>query len=264
MSFPSFNFPYTSCEDSRQFLVDYGRTGPVHVFKNEQNVECIPQKKEINKNTMVRLISEKPTLPLNFPDINICDDVNHEAPLAQIEKQLQCEQAVTNFTSDYGSVVFGGLAEEVGREAAAQSWRPTSCRLKRLAKFDPVIKRLQNDFCDTPTGLLTDLLQECDREEKLDATGKYYNNCLAHDRSTSDIVLVYPGGRTMNEMCASHLEIDDEEGMSVKLSARTGRFSLPDRICEVSVGNDQDGIIAVKTHHQCWLFGCESSDDFWV
>lgn len=65
IKFPSFNYPYTASEDLRQFLVDYGRTGPVHVFKNGQNVECIPQKKAYSENA--EFISEKPTLPLNLP-----------------------------------------------------------------------------------------------------------------------------------------------------------------------------------------------------
>ena len=46
--------------------MDYGWTGPAHVFKNGQNLECIPQKKEISGSIKVRPISEKPTLPLNL------------------------------------------------------------------------------------------------------------------------------------------------------------------------------------------------------
>ena len=40
--------------------MDYGWTGPAHVFKNG------PQKKEISGSIKVRPISEKPTLPLNL------------------------------------------------------------------------------------------------------------------------------------------------------------------------------------------------------
>ena len=88
-------------------------------------------------------------------------------------------------------------------------------------------ERLQSDFCDIPLGLLSGLVQESGEEEKTTATGKYYGNCLAHARSTlaseSDVVLVYPGGSTMNKLHFSHLEIDHEKeiGVSAKLSART-------------------------------------------
>ena len=257
LKFPSFNFPYTSSEDPRQFFVDYGRTGPVHVFKNRQNVECVPQKKE-NENAKVRLVSKMPTLPLNLPGSGHINNVESQTKF----DQWHCEQPVTNLISDYGAVVFGGLAKEVGNQAAASSWSPPSCNLRNLAKFDPVIERLQSDFCDIPSGLLSDLVQESGEEEKTTATGKYYGNCLAHARSTLaselDVVLVYPGGSTMNKLHFSHLEIDHEKeiGVSAKLAESTGSFCLPERICQVTMGNDQD-IIAARTHHRCWLFGSE-------
>ena len=37
----------------------------MHGFKNGQNLEYIPQKKEVSGNIKVRLISEKPTLCFN-------------------------------------------------------------------------------------------------------------------------------------------------------------------------------------------------------
>ena len=243
--------------------MDYGRTGPVYGFKNGQNLECIPQKKEISGNIKVRLISEKPTLPLNLPG-----KLN-----GKVVEPWDYLQSVTNLISDYGDVVFGELADVVGTEAATLSWcPPETSNSERLTKFAPVINRLETNFCDVPLSLLTDLVQESGEEEKVMETEKYYGNCLAHARLTlaqdSDIVLVYPGGPTMSELCFSHLESDHEEerGFSVRLSARTGTFSLPERICEVSMGNEieQGGIIAVRTDHKCWFFGSGSSNGFEV
>ncbi|XP_046859693.1 uncharacterized protein LOC124453041 isoform X2 [Xenia sp. Carnegie-2017] len=72
LNFPSFNFPYSPSEDSRQFLVDYGRTGFVHVYKSDRTVKYSRQKYG-SKDELLDFISNKPTLPLNLPEFNAID-----------------------------------------------------------------------------------------------------------------------------------------------------------------------------------------------
>ncbi|XP_028414421.1 uncharacterized protein LOC114537564 [Dendronephthya gigantea] len=244
--FPSFNFPYTPSEDLRQFLVDYGRTGAVHIFKHSNDFKCIPQKKE-NENIRTKLVSQKPTLPLNIPG-PISSELNRE-------ESGDCEQELTNLTADYSNVVFNGLAKLVSEEfTSLSSCLPSYRHLQRLAKYDPELKKFQTDFCDIPCSLLTDLVLESEVEQK--AIGKYYGNCLGYTCSTreTDTVLVYPGGLSMNELCFGYLKTYSQN-KEAKFSAK-GSFDLKERICEIATADciDQNGLIAVRTHQQCWLF----------
>ena len=263
LKFPSFNFPYTTSENLRQFLVDYGRTSAVHVFKDGENIECISQKKEIDK---VRFVSEKPTLPINLP-AKLDKEFKMQPQLqAKFQESWYCKQPVTNLAADHGEVVFGGIAEVVGAEAADLLWLPPTFHISKLMKLDPILNKLETNFCDLPLDLLTNLVQKSREENKTKSSGKYYGNCLAYTESKiqeSDIVLIYPGGCTMSELCFSHLENNDS---SLIMSKEEGRFPLSERICEVSVGSeiDQSHIISVRTGYKCWFFKTGFSDDFEV
>ena len=268
--FPSFNFPYTSSEDLRQYLIDYGRTGAVHVFKDGKNIECISQKKEINEGGKVRLISDKLTLPLNLPG-KISPELNNDIKIEKLQRcrLLHNEEQVTNLISDYGDVVFGEIADCVGTEAAELSWCFKPFNLTTATKFDPILKSLKTDFCEIPADMLTECFEKSREDEKLISLGKYYGNCLGYSRSTMtnecDVVLAYPGGPDMSDLCFTHLEINHEHnnGGSVRLSETTGSYRLPETICQVNMINDSE-VIAVRTDHQCWFFTSDTSEGFEV
>ena len=264
LKFPSFNFPYTSCENLRQFLVDYGRTGAVHIFKDGENIECISQKKEMDKNVRVRLVSEKPTLPINLPG-----KLDRELKVqrqAEFQELWDCQQPVTDLTADHGEVVFGGIAKLIGAEAVDSPWFPPMINTQKLQRFDPILNKLDTNFCDLPLDLMTSLVQKSMEEDKVTTSGKYCGNCLAYAESTlqeSDVVVVYPGGATMSELCVTHLEND---GSSIRLSKDEGSFPLTERICQVGVGAevDQSHIISVRTSYKCWFFKSPFGKDFEV
>ena len=273
-SFPSFNFPHTPGEDLRQFMVDYGRTGPVYLFNNGEELECIPQKKELNASRKVRLASEKPTLPLNLP-VNVCEKRNSDSKCLNVGfehlESWHNEQPLTNLAADHGDVLFGVLAREVGTKPEVLSWQPPRpLPFSHLyAKRPPFRKILDTNLCDIPLTVLSELMQEAYEVDKLNAAGKYTDNCLAYARSSSgESVLLYPSGPNMSELCFSSLDIYScDDDLSTQLYTK-GSFSLPKRICQISTTTNHendlgDSVIGVRTFDKCWFFGCCENLQVW-
>lgn len=251
--FPSFNFPYTSSVDLHQTFLDYGRTGPVLIFKDEEKVKCISQNKGMTENRNVRLLANKPTLPLQLPN-----KVLWKYNIDKSEKEQYFwnhERNMFNFSSDKREVMYGHLAETCTRGYTNAIWKVNE---KRPKKFLAVVERFDDGFCEIPAEVLSGFFREsCLQEKQEIQSGVYFGNCLAHWTDASDprIVLAYPGGDIMDKLHLSCVEVHSEnEGeLSAKLVSRNECFDLPGRISQVSVV-DSSSVLAVRTDYTCSFF----------
>ena len=251
--FPSFNFPYTSSTDSQQSFSSYGSTGPLLVFQDEKEntTRCVPQKKGNPEKTRVRLIANKPTLPLKTS--NKCHRFSFDKN--DREKLWTCNRSLTNFGTDYGDLVNESLLKLVGEEM------PRNVKLKNTrAKSAPFFESFCDDVYDVPMEMLDDLFKEAYVEESLEWTGKYFGNCLVHHVNTlgadPTVILAHPWGEEMDKVTFSSVQFhsDDNGILSSKFLPGKYTFNFPNRIRQINTtcqGQSSSSVIAVRTDYTC-------------
>ena len=266
--FSSFNFPYTSSVDLRQFLLDYGKPGQLHVYRDEESsVKCISQTKNITQNTRLKLRANKPTLPLGLPN-KVCRRFDiEETDRAQLRNSAY-HRNIANFRTDRGDILYGSLADLVSKEVSSLSRKNyTGNRNRRsLRSF---LGRFDNKFCEIPVEVLDDLLLESFEEDRFELAGKYYGNCLVHQTNISNgdptIVLAYPCGELMDKFTASHLELcsDHDSGLVAKLLPGKDYFSFPGKIRQINTVNlnHTSSVLAVRSDYSCSFFTYKCEQD---
>ena len=281
-SFPSFNFPFSPSVDLQLSLCDYGRTGPLAIYKDdEENIRCFPQKKSFSQNTTVRLRAEKPSLPVSVPS-----KTSHRFTLDRGQFHTEFSTSATDvlqftrrnlesFSVKHGDILYNKLCSLI-RSATACSILPKFGVAKRLNAnvkqlLNNFVSRLEDDvsaLSDIPFSILENLLTESYAEDMVKTKAGYSGNCLAyqmnHSESAGDtkLILASPGGGDMEKLTLRVVECSTDD-MVMKLSQEKEVFTFPNMICEIKMENEccDTPLIAVRSNYTCSFFNGQFNED---